>query len=219
MRLVRRPLEWQAGHPPPPSPTVEECAQFLRSLPLRPQLKGVAALLLKPLTQELVLTALEKMKPGSAPGLDGVTEEILMALPGALVPKMTEQIALFLTAGKITEEWALAILSPIPNQKGSISVTQLAHCACKVCYSNGSRWPYTSCYRTCSHTTPPPPPEQKGFMKGRFIFEHIWEARAAWTAMDYGLFFSIDFSKAFDSVHHNYFIAFFTHVPAAHLEM
>ena len=42
------------------------------------------------------------MKPGSAPGLDGVTAEILMALPGALVPKMTEQIALFLTTGKIT---------------------------------------------------------------------------------------------------------------------
>ena len=30
--------------------------------------------------------------------------------------------------------------------------------------------------------------------------------------MDYGLFLSIDFSKAFDSVHHNYFIAFFTHL-------
>ena len=56
------------------------------------------------------------------------------------------------------------------------------------------------------------PPEQKGFMKGRFIFEHIWEARAAWTATHYGLFISIDFSKAFDSVHHNYFIAFFTHL-------
>ena len=49
-------------------------------------------------------------------------------------------------------------------------------------------------------------------MKGRFIFEHIWEARAAWTAMDYGLFLSIDFSKAFDCVHHNYFVAFFTHL-------
>ena len=30
--------------------------------------------------------------------------------------------------------------------------------------------------------------------------------------MDYGLFLSIDFSKAFDSVHHNYFVAFFTHL-------
>ena len=105
--------------------SVEECAQFLQSLPLRQQLKGAAALLLKPLTQELVLTAREKMKPGSAPGLDGVTAEILMALPGVLVPKMTEQIALFLTTGKITEEWALADLSPIPEQKGSISVIQL----------------------------------------------------------------------------------------------
>ena len=56
------------------------------------------------------------------------------------------------------------------------------------------------------------PREQKGFMKGRFIFEHIWEARAVWIAMEYGLFLSIDFSKAFDYVHHNYFIAFLTHL-------
>ena len=33
-------------------------------------------------------------------------------------------------------------------------------------------------------------------MKGRFIFEHIWEARAAWEAMEYGLFLSVDFAKA-----------------------
>ena len=33
--------------------------------------------------------------------------------------------------------------------------------------------------------------------------------------MDYGLFLSIDFSKAFDSVHHNYFVAFFTHLGLA----
>ena len=190
--------------------TVEECAQFLRSLPLRPQLKGAATLLLKPLTQELVLTALEKMKPGSAPGLDGVTAEIVMALPGALVPKMTEQIALFLTTGKITEEWALAILNPIPKQKGSISVTQLRPlCLQSVLFKWVSMTLYLMLQDPLLYATPP---EQKGFMKGRFIFEHIWEARAAWTAMDYGLFLSIDFSKAFDSVHHNYFIAFFTHL-------
>ena len=49
-------------------------------------------------------------------------------------------------------------------------------------------------------------------MKGRYIFQHMWEARAAWEAMEYGLFISIDFAKAFDSVHHNYFIAFFQHL-------
>ena len=56
------------------------------------------------------------------------------------------------------------------------------------------------------------PSEQKGFMKNRFIFEHIWEARGAWDGMEEGVFVSIDFSKAFDSVHHNYIKAFFLYI-------
>ena len=138
---------------------VEECAQFLQSLPLRPQLKGAAAWLLKPLTQELVLTALEKMKPGSALGLDGVTAEVLIALSDVLVPKMTEQIAQFLTTGKITEEWALAILSPIPKQKGSISVTQLRPlCLQSVLF----KWVSTTLYLMLQDLLLyPPPPRTK----------------------------------------------------------
>ena len=141
--------------------SVEECAQFLQSLPLRPQLKGAATLLLKPLTQELVLTALEKMKPGSALGLDGVTTVILMALPGVLVPKMTEQIAQFLTTGKITDEWALANLRPIPNQKGSFSVTQPRPlCLQSVLF----KWVSMTLYLMLQDLllyAPPPPPSKK----------------------------------------------------------
>ena len=85
--------------------------KFLNSLPLRPQLRGADALLLKPLTSELVFTALETPKPAS--------------FPETLTPKMTEMIAHFLSTGGITEEWALAILSPNPKQKGSISVEHL----------------------------------------------------------------------------------------------
>ena len=49
-------------------------------------------------------------------------------------------------------------------------------------------------------------------MKNRFIFDHVWEARGAWEAMEEGLFVSIDFSKAFDPIHHNYFRAFFSYL-------
>ena len=141
---------------------VAECAQFLQSLPLHPQLKGAAALLLKPLTQELVLTALEKMKPGSAPGLDGLAAEILMALPGVLVPKMTEQIPQFLTTGKITEKWARAILSPIPKQKGSIFVTQLRPlCLQSVLFKSVSMTLYLMLQDLLLYANPPPLPSKK----------------------------------------------------------
>ena len=56
------------------------------------------------------------------------------------------------------------------------------------------------------------PPGQKGFIKNRFIFEHIWDARAAWEAIEYGLFLSIGFAKTFNLEHHNYFIAYFQHL-------
>ena len=58
----------------PGDKTVEECTEFLQIIPLCPQLKGAAALLLKPLTSNLVLTALEKSKRGSSPGLDGIQQ-------------------------------------------------------------------------------------------------------------------------------------------------
>ena len=49
-------------------------------------------------------------------------------------------------------------------------------------------------------------------MKNCFSFDHLWEARGAREAMEEGLSVSIDFSKGFDSLHHNYFGAFFVYI-------
>ena len=54
-------------------------------VPLRPQLQGAAVLLVKPLTQDVVLTALEKLKPGTALSLNGIFAEILMVFLDTLV--------------------------------------------------------------------------------------------------------------------------------------
>ena len=133
------------------------CTQFLHVIPLKPQLKGAAALLLKPLTQELVLTALDKMKPGSAPGLDGISAEILTAFPDTLVPRMTEHIALFLSKGSRREEWALGILNPIPKQQGSISVEHLRPlCLQSVMFKWVSMTLYLMMQDLLLFATPPP---------------------------------------------------------------
>ena len=111
-----------------------------------------------------------------------------MAFPSVLVPKMTEMIQHFLTTGQISERWALAILSPIPKEKGSISVEELR----PLCLQNVPfKWVSMVLYlmlKDLIHFLTPPPPEQKGFMKNRFIFEHIWEARGAWDGMEEGVF-------------------------------
>ena len=109
-----------------------------------------------------LLTALEKPKPRSSPGLDGVSAEILMAFLGVLVPKMTKMIHMFVTDGKISEKWALAILAPIPKEKGSIFVTDLHPSMLTECFiSMGVNGSLPHALRP--HPTPPPPPEQKGF--------------------------------------------------------
>ena len=53
-----------------------ECIEYFNSLPLAQNIKNVAPILLCPLTQELVLTALENLKKGSSPGVDGSQQKI-----------------------------------------------------------------------------------------------------------------------------------------------
>ena len=56
------------------------------------------------------------------------------------------------------------------------------------------------------------PAAQKAFIKGHLVFDHVWDARGAWEAMPQGLMVSFNFSKAYDTVHYNHFVAFFLHV-------
>ena len=51
------------------------------------------------------------------------------------------------------------------------------------------------------------PTAQKAFIKGPLIFDQPWDALGAWEAMPQGLMVSLDFSKAYDTMHHNYFLA------------
>ena len=63
--------------------------------------------------------------------------------------------------------------------------------------------------------------QQKGSLKGRFIFEHLWDAFGSWSAIDSGAFFFVDFSKAFNSVSHAFTCAFFEllHVPSEYVNI
>ena len=63
--------------------------------------------------------------------------------------------------------------------------------------------------------------QQKGSLKGRFIFEHLWDAFGSWSAMDSGAFTFVDFSKAFHSVSHAFARAFFglLHLPSEYVNI
>ena len=56
------------------------------------------------------------------------------------------------------------------------------------------------------------PVHQKGFIKGKCIFDHLSNAFGSWSAMQEGFFCPIDFRKAYDSVARSYAQGFFTHM-------
>ena len=53
------------------------------------------------------------------------------------------------------------------------------------------------------------PIQQRGFIKGRYIFDHLWQAFSTWSATSQGIFCPVDFSKAFDSASHVFVKTFF----------
>ena len=117
--------------------SVAECVNYLNLLPLPAHIKGPAPMLLRPLNEELVRRALENMKAGSSPGIDGVPAEIFMALADTLVPRMTQSIARMLQRGAIPPGRALGLLSPIPKEAELMSTTALR----PICLQNVlSKW-------------------------------------------------------------------------------
>ena len=91
----------------------------------------VAPILLRPLTQELVLTALENLKRGSSPGVDGIPAEIFQALPDVFVPRMFQSISEFLQRGQSRTNGPLASCPPSPKNKDQCRSTVCDPYACK----------------------------------------------------------------------------------------
>ena len=79
--------------------TVAECQQYLASLPIPDKVRRVMPLLFRELTEEVVQAALERMKRGSAPGMDGIPAELYQAYPEVFVPRLLEIMQLYLKRG------------------------------------------------------------------------------------------------------------------------
>ena len=125
---------------------------------------------------------------------------------------MFHSISELIQRGALPQDWSLGILSPIPKEQGSVSTNGLR----PICLHNVLlKWLSASLYSMLEDVVAfVTPSEHKAFIKGRFIFDHIWNARGAWQAMQEGIMIPIDFSKAYDSIHHNYMVAFFSTSPS-----
>ena len=54
------------------------------------------------------------------------------------------------------------------------------------------------------------PPQQKGFIRGRYMYDHLYDAFGGWSDLKEGCFLFVDFSKAYDSVTHQFASSFLT---------
>ena len=186
--------------------SASDCRAFLHELGLPRQWRGAAPKLICTLTEEVVLTALERMHATSSPGLDGVSAAVYQRMPSVFVPQMLCMLRVMCSSGVVPGAWSLAIMNCIPKRPGIPEVAALR----PICLQNSVfKW-FTGTILLLledliSFVTPK---EQKAFLKGRSILDHIWGSRGAWDYYTVGAFLTVDFAKAYDSLQHTYMTAF-----------
>ena len=98
----------------------------------------------------------------------------LMAFPFVLVPKVTEMTQHFLTTGQFCKRWALAILSPMPKEKGVISVDELPPlCLQNVLFKGVSMVLYLMLKDLIHFLNPPPPRTKRVYEKQIHLRTHL----------------------------------------------
>ena len=110
--------------------------------------------------------------------MDGIPAEVYLALSETVVPSMTDAIGNFVQAAMMPDgSWAEGLLAPIPKDQGSVAINALR----PLCLQNVLlKWVTARLYLMMVHLVAfVTPPEQKTFIKGRFIFDHIWNVRGA----------------------------------------
>ena len=114
----------------------------------------------------------------------------------------------FLSGGGIPQQWSLALLNPIPKVAGIPHPKDLRPL---VLQNTCLKWiTAIISLQIADIVAQMTPPQQKGFIKGRYMFDHFYDAFGAWRDLSEGCFLFVDFSKAYDSVTHQFASTFFT---------
>ena len=185
-----------------------ECSAYLKPFFASKPLAIMAKMLIEPVTVDVVHVALENLSATSFPGIDGFTSEIYKTFASHFVPLMLSIYKHLLDNPKILEPWSLALFNPIPKGLGLVGVHNLQPL---VLQNFNNKWiaaivalPLEDFISAVT------PMQQRGFIKGRYIFDSLWQAFSSWSKEKQALYCPIDFGKAFDSVSHECAEAFFT---------
>ena len=186
----------------------EACFTYLNDFFEGKDMNMLVKALYKPLSIDVVLKALDNLQPTAAPGYDGFVVKIYKAFKENFAPHMVLVIEEFLRTGEIPQHWSLALLNPIPKVPGDPAAKDLRPL---VLQNTCLKWiSATIALQLSDLISQITPKQQKGFIKGRFMQDHLFNAFGCWHDLDSGCFLFIDFAKAFDSVTHQYATVFFT---------
>ena len=165
-------------------------------------------MLVRPLTLPLIEAALASLNQTSSPGVDGIPCTVYSKFQCLFAPRMLSITMHTLDSGTLNPEWAEALLNLIPKGRG---VVQVADCHPLVLQNTAHKWMAAMVeLQTQDLVTAitPPSPKQKGFVKGRSIFDYLWHCFGDWQTVNKGIFCPVDFRKAFNSITRDYTRAF-----------
>ena len=162
----------------------------------------------KPISKEEIERAINKLKCGKAPGIDGVTAEMLKAGDKIVLDFFEKLFNQIFNEGIYPTEWAKAIVVPIfkkgdrdnaDNYRGVSLISILCKCYTSILNARLYLW------LEDTHTIVE---NQAGFRKNHSTVDHIFTLYSvAQKCLNSGkrkLYVAfVDFKKAFDSVQHN----------------
>ena len=180
----------------------EECDRYLRSLPIPPRVQAALPLLWRPLTEDLVREALQKMRPCSSPGNDTVLAAVYQCMGPLFVPRMHAIIKRSLDRGAAPEGWSTTILKCTPK---SITSETAAEQRPLALLNSSIKWLTTVFLLQLTNVFQQvTPAAQKGFLPGRQMVEHTIAAVEFWNQSSDCILVAADFAKAYDSVQHTF---------------
>ena len=130
--------------------------------------------------------------------MDGLPAEVYQAFPEIFIPKLYQAMVLFLRRGGVPEEWATSLMKCLPKFAGAECPKDLRPLALQ---NTCVKWISTTIMlQVMDALQQIIPPEQKGFLPGRQMVDHLVFARAEWDRLPEQAMVAIDFQKAYDSV-------------------
>ena len=154
---------------PPEGP--EECRKYLETCDPPGYWKTTLPQLWKEPDIDTVMNALDSLDGTSAPGMDGIPAILYQVYAAHFAPRMLQAIHRIHQTGEFPEEWSVGIMRCIPKEAGNLKVDKqrpitLLNTRCK--------WvTMTLKIGMQDYLKTVIPPNQKGFVQGRNMHEHL----------------------------------------------